>query len=356
MNTPAPAPSDARAWRLITWVTLASLALSVLMFAPRLWLMRGYLPGTFQWDRAHTFLLQCELPFRRDIEAAMLWRLLPPLVCHFLGLHGWTALALPWIGIVSMTAFVARVLARRSAEARVVFGGTVLFTTTSAVLVPVGWLGINDAWAWLGLLAVAFAESWWARLLACLLCPWIDERFLIGLPLAWAVRLTDSPARNGIGSLLPLLGLVPYVALRLLLSSDPQIAGPTREFLAHHFQQAIILLPWAPLAWWMGLRAAWLPAVNAIRLRPVLLGGGAALTLVVCMLLAADMSRSAAILVPLVLLGVCKFADAQPQLAPRIILAAGIANLLIPAAHISFTKFDPIHNLAIELFRLWRGN
>jgi hypothetical protein len=121
------------------------------------------------------------------------------------------------------------------------------------------------------------------------------------------------------------------------------------------FRQAVGLVPWAPLAWWMGLRAAWLPAAHAIRLRPWLLGGGAAVTLMVCMLLAADMSRSAAVLTPLVLLGGFAFASQRPDLAPRVALTAGIANLLIPAAHIVATKFDLIDNLALELFRVLRG-
>jgi len=155
--------------RLIVLSTAASLLLSVIFFSPRLWLMTHYLPGTFQWDRAHTFLQQCEQPFRHDVEPAMLWRLLPPIVCHALGLRGWAALAVPWLGIVCATAYVATLLARRLADLGFVFGGTLMFATTSAVLVPVGWLGMNDAWTWLGLLVWAFADSPWARLAACLL-------------------------------------------------------------------------------------------------------------------------------------------------------------------------------------------
>jgi hypothetical protein len=69
-------------------IALACLALGMFFFAPQLWLMTEYQPGTFQWDRARTFLLQCEIPLRRDIEPAMHWRLLPPLVCHALHLRG----------------------------------------------------------------------------------------------------------------------------------------------------------------------------------------------------------------------------------------------------------------------------
>lgn len=39
----------------ILFYALPCLALTLFAFSPRLWLMRTYLPGTFQWDRAHTF-------------------------------------------------------------------------------------------------------------------------------------------------------------------------------------------------------------------------------------------------------------------------------------------------------------
>ena len=347
MNAPAPRPI-----RLVLGCTLGALAFSVLCFAPRLWLMREYIPGTLQWDRAHTFLLQCADPFRRDVEPAMLWRLLPPLVCHLLGLRGWGALLLPWLGIVAATGYVAHLHVRRLADIRFVFGGTLLFATTSAVLAPVGWLGLNDGWVWLGLLAVAFAGSPWTLLAACLLCPWVDERFLIGLPLALAVRQADGPAGLGRRDFLPLLGLLPCLAVRVAFAFDPAVAGPTQQFLQASLPQAGRLISWAPLAWWMALRAAWLPTAGAIRRFPWLLGGGAAATLVVSLLLAADQSRSAAILCPLVLLGGFAFAARHPRLAPRVALTVGLVNLLIPAAHVTLTKIDPIDNLLVELIRL----
>jgi hypothetical protein len=351
----SPAPSSAHPPRLAPLCALAALGLSVLAFAPRLWLMREYLPGTFEWDRAHTFLLQCEQPFRRDIEPAMHWRLLPPLVAHTLGLRGWGALALPWLGAAAAALYVARLHAARLADWRFVFGGTLLFATTSAVLVPVGWLGLNDGWMWLGLIVVAFARNPWARLAACLLCPWVDERFLIGLPLALMVRQADTPAAGGWRALAPLAGVLPYAGLRLALARDPAAAQVAHEFLRNSAGAAPALLPWAPLAWWMGLRAAWLPAAHAVAGRPWLLGGGALATLAACLLVAADLSRSAAILCPLVLLGTFAFAARRPDLAPRAALTCGVANLLIPAAHITAGKLVRIDNLVLELFRLLRA-
>jgi hypothetical protein len=350
-------------WVQAVLIALVCLALSLVFFSPRLWLLRSYLPGTYQWERAHTYLLQCEAPFRRDVEPAMYWRLLPPLVCHALGLKGSLPLALPWAGVVALTAYVAILLRRRLANGRFVFGGTLMFACTSGVIVPLHWLGMNDAWVWLGQLAVAFGAAPWTIPAACLLTPWVDERFIIGLPLALLVRsaeLDDAaagrPRLDGKLWLRAFCWLLPYAGLRLAFSFNPTVLHATREFLWYHVvNQAVIILPWAPLGWWMGLRAAWVPASLAIFQRRWPLGATAALTGIVSLLLAADVSRSIAILAPLSLLGLMILSRRQPELAPRFALWVGLANLFIPAAHIVYNKVDLISPLPLELIRLWRA-
>ncbi|MEI7553175.1 MAG: hypothetical protein WCL24_12680 [Verrucomicrobiota bacterium] len=340
-------------------IVLTCLVLSVTFFAPRLWLMRHEVPGSFQWDRARTYLAQCAQPGRRDIEAAMHWRLLPPLVCHALRLPGYTPLALPWLGVIAVTAYAAVLFRRRLDDWRYVAGGTLLFATTSAVLVPVGWLGINDAWVWLGLLAVAFGRAPWATPLACLLGPWIDERFLIGFPLAWLAGRHERGLDWDWSALREGLWLLPYVGVRLGLSRiDGAASAATQQFLAVQFQQGLRLAPLAPLGWWMGLRAAWLPVAYTAGTTPpgrrllatlTLLG-----TLLLTLILASDLSRSIVILLPVVLLGCFQYARRVPLLAPSVLLALGIANLLIPAAHLTYLHIDPINPLPIELLRFLR--
>ncbi len=336
-------------------LALAALALSVLFFSPRLWLMTEEVPGSFQWSRATTFLLQCEAPLRTDVEPAMLWRLLPPLVAHGLHLPGKTPLILPWFGILSATIYVAVLLARRCADNRFVFGGTLLFATTSAVLVPVGWLGLNDAWVWLGLLAVAFGRSAWTAPLACLLCPWIDGRFIIGFPLAWlAGRIDRNEPLCGRPSLTA-LWLLPYVLVRL--SFDRQ-GTATQSFLQNQTNESLQLLPMVPFGWWLGLRAAWVAVGYAVWRasadRRWLFAGVLLATLTVSLLLASDLSRSVAIASPLVLAGCFAAVRRLPELAPRLVLGLGIANLLIPAAHVVHRHIDLINPLPVELFRLLR--
>ncbi len=348
----------ARQPRTIALIAGISLLLSILFFAPRLWLMRDYVPGSFQWDRGHTYLLQCEQPFRRDIEPAMLWRLLPPLVAHTLGLHGRLPLVLPWLGVLVLTGYVAVLHARRLPDARFVFGGTLLFATTSAVLVPVGWLGMNDAWVWLGLLAVAFGRARWAVPVACLLCPWVDERFIIGLPLAWVVRCLDRDAPFFSRAMLSALWLLPYAGIRLGWGGNPVTDIASSGFLGYQLRAGLLLAPLAPLGWWMGLRTGWLGvayAGNSLgtgrRLLPGLVLGG---TLLVMLLLASDLSRSTAIVLPAMLLGGFALARRAPEQAPLVLLCAGGANLFIPAAHVVYTHIDLINPLPLEIIRLFR--
>lgn len=340
--------------QLVFW-SLACLLLTFLFFSPHLWVMRDYFEGRIGGDRARDFLLQCEAPFRRDIEPALMWRLLPPLLCHLLGLGGKIPLLLPYLGLVALTIYVAVLLRRRLPEPKFVFGGILLFTTTSTVLFPLDFLGMNDAWVWLALLGVAFGTGRWVIPVACLFAPWVDERFIIGLPLAMLVRWRDldQPVSWRQAALLG-LWLLPYALVRVAFSFNADAARGTEFFLLYIVHSFPATVPWAPLGWWMGLRVGWVPALYAIRDRPCLLGGVAAATLLLMLILAADISRSTAVLVPVMLLGVFRFARLNPELAPRAAWWAGMINLILPAGHVIGRAIDVASPLPIELLRLIR--
>jgi hypothetical protein len=340
-------------------VALGCLAASLFFFSPRLWLMRSYVAGSFQWTRARTFLLQCAHPFRTDVEAAMQWRLLPPVVCRLLRLPGDTALLVPWLGVIAVTVYAAVILRRQRPGLSFVAGGTLLFAASSAVLVPTGWLGMNDGWAWIGLLAVSFGRSRLAVPAACMLGPWVDERFLLALPLAWIVRCQDRSEPVFSRSLAQLFWLAPYAAARV--GSDLGLLAHRggQSFFRGEAWELVHRAPYVPIAWWMALRAAWVPVCAALWLAPspgrrAALGLALAATLLVGPAVAADMSRSAAMVVPVLLLGCLELDRRLPGRAPQALLLLGAANLLIPAAHVVLDKVDLISPLPIELLRLFR--
>ena len=188
----------------------------------------------------------------------MRWRLLPPLIANALDLSGYIPLVIPWLGVLAATTYVALLMQRRSSDWQFILGGTLLFTTTSAVLVPVGWFGMNNSWVWLGLLLVSFGNSRFAIAVATLLCPWIDERFIIGWPLAWSVRCIDRGQPLISFPLANVLWFLPYVAVRIGVGG--LIFGKNDvSFIKEALHRLPVSVPFIPLGWWMGLRAAWLP-------------------------------------------------------------------------------------------------
>ncbi|MBB5751523.1 hypothetical protein [Prosthecomicrobium pneumaticum] len=344
-------------FRYILVFPFMAAALVLLLQAPRLWVMTDYRPGTFQWDRAQTFLLQVSEPFRSDIEAAMRWRLLPPLVGHYLQLPGYWPFVIPWIGLFCLLAYVGRLLWERHASAAYVFGGVLLVATTSAAIVPLHWYGINDAWVWLALLVVAFDRSRAAVLAAVLLAPWVDERFIIGLPLAWLVRGSRTENRLLGRDLWLLAPLLVYAAIRGGLTFFGAGTTVERAFMADSLRMAAGWVGLTPLGWWFGLRAAWFPLGAAVAdQRPT------SRVLFVCVMLAtyglttitaADISRSSAIVLPVVVLGMLGFPARFGPKAGRVLLWTGIAGILLPMAHIVGRKIDPVENIAIEIMRLF---
>lgn len=341
-------------------IAVLCLGLVVCAFSPHLWVIANRAPDSYEWARATTYLRQCAHPFDHAVEPAMRWRLLPALIAHGLGLTGNAPLVIPWLGVLALVSWVATRLLGTLGDWRYAAGGTLVFACTSACLVPIGWLGMNDAWIWLGLLVVAFSESRAALVSACLLVPWVDERFLIGLPLAWAVRIVSGTERLPTARSLvwPVMLVLPYAAIRIGLGGAPWAEHVERSFLKDQIRTSLQSLPYAPLAWWMGLRIAWAAVVYGIlalyRDDRWIVSAIAAATAGISLLLASDMSRSIAILCPLAMLGLVELARRRPAEAPRIAAWAGVIALLIPAAHVVYHTIAPIDNLVFELVRLHR--
>jgi hypothetical protein len=122
-------------------------------------------------------------------------------------------------------------------------------------------------------------------------------------------------------------------------------------------------LPYAGLGWFMGLRAAWVLLFLGVagaswRTTPRTALGPALLLcapVAVITLVAADTGRTTTMLLPLVLLGV-NFLVTQhgADIARRWVGGLLLANLLIPAMHVTYQHGDLINCLRIEAYRYLR--
>ncbi len=347
--------------RRLFLIIAASLALSVLMFGPNVSQIQSYYAGHYYYPRTDDFLAQCKDPMRRDLQSTTVqWRLLVPLVCHVLRLPGKTPFVVPWLGAVAVVAYAAALFRRRLNDWRFVAGGTLLFETPWGVLITTRRFGKNDSWVWLAVLTVAFGRAPWAVPVACLLGPWVDERFLIGFPLAWLVARFERGKTWDWRAMSEGLWLLPYAAIRLWLGRHDEAAHQASHLaLAIYIPQIITLVPMLPLGWWMGLRAAWLPVGYACWTTPPgrrLLGAATLLFTVVNTIgLSYDLSRSIAIVVPVAFLGCFEYARRAPKSAPRVLLALGIANLFLPAAVVMDQDIDPMAPLPAEILKLYTG-
>ena len=342
---------------------LGTLLLSLFFFCPHLWIVFGPpAPGSTIWARGTQFILQCEHPFRPDLlDQGLVWRLAPALLGHVLHLRGNAVFLVPWAGLAVLLCLTTQLAWRFTRDLRSTWLFTALLGTTSATLTVTGWLGFNDAWYASALLLVAFQPQT-AVLAACVfLGPWIDERFVLALPLAFYVH----HKMHGPGRLKLLFGLTAtsvglYLAIRV---SNPWglPAGRVTAYLANclaHFHE---WLPWTTLGWFMSLRAVWLlvlaPLVLLLRDdrrgEACLLSAVIAAPLACITLVAADLSRAPTMLLPLAFLGLAQAVTRCPPATLRWILAGLLAaNLLMPSMHVTYKYSDVINMLPIEVARL----
>lgn len=352
------------AWQALVATVAAALLLNVFFFSPKFQLWDFTIEGSYETTRARAFLAQCADPFTPVDDRAMQWRLLPPLVCHVLHLGPRASLAVPWVGVVFLLTSAATILHQRGLSRLQAALATALMATTSAVIVPMMWLGVNDAWVWAALLWVAFGRSRWTLILGCLLAPWIDERFIIGFPLAFCLRQLvpkdgGAPPRPLLflrDLFLATLWLLPYAVVRLWLSQRGE--DQSGALLTSHLTGFLTWMPITPLAWWMAFRVGWVPMLfAAATLRhppfaaaPML----TAATLLVMMILAADLSRSSAIVLPMFIAGTILAVKKFPTWATAGLAGLLATNLALPALHVVYTKVDLISPLPIEVYRVLR--
>jgi hypothetical protein len=334
--------------QFVTYTVLAALAVVMLFYPPRLYLLVGMNPHCFDWNRGFNFVAQCQDPFYPKEEPALRWRLLPALIGHYVLRRNLEMLLMIGpLGVVAVLSYLTVILERHAGRL-CSFLGVVLLATTSAILTACDWLGINDPWAWLGVLVVAFSLRRWPLVAACILGPWIDERFILALPLAVLIRCRDkSPRELFKTALLAGLILAPYVLARLIVVA--QGGSPDAGFLRGTLTICGRWMPFMPLAWWLGYRVLWAGMVLAL----AELGRGAIAitlgTLLVVGTLAADLTKSVAVIFPLAVLAVLIVCRRWPRHAPLILTAALGVQLLLPDAHIVDLYVTPVLPLPFVL-------
>jgi hypothetical protein len=333
--------------RMLFAVVAASLAILVCawFYPPRLevWSRRDV--RLQEWYRADAFLKQCQEPLRQDVEPAVRWRLLPPVVCHALGLRGNEPLAFCWVGLGVFAVALAARLDRLTGSRGWTAIGTVGFATSGPFITALGWLGMNDGWYLLALLETVAGRSLWALAVWTCVGPWVDERFLIALPLALVVRMrlpgpqTASWKRTcaAAGA-----GIAPYVLLRVAFSlthRDVVSSG----YVGAMLEVFRLYAAYVPLGWAMGFRTLWLVIAAGLLANESGRGPRAACmalalaSLIFISVVAWDLDRSTGILLPAYIAGIVAAAKAPDSRKSRLLLA-GLAcvllNLALPYAHI----------------------
>ena len=175
---------------------LLSFIVGISFFCPRYVLWRGLeIPQALihpEVNGANFRLQQIERPFAPSENLThwpLRWRILFPLLAHYLNLSPKVFFALPFAGCFLVLGLIAHIVLRETESALLALLSSMLAATTSWFFVSTGWLGYFDSWYVLGLLCVACIHSRVVLVSCCLLMPWVDERFIVAFPLAFAMRV-----------------------------------------------------------------------------------------------------------------------------------------------------------------------
>lgn len=358
---PDPAGAIRRPWPrllLILAATVVALGLSVLAITPKLLPWRDnplvyettkvapmikQLTDPGGWDRVHW-----SDPEFNGIQTIR-WRLLPPVFGRLLHLPPPVYLTLPWLGLLWLTALCIHYSMTQGATALQAGALGVLVGTSSATFSASCAVGYFDPFYLIALLVACFTPSRLLFLAACLLGPWVDEKFLLMLPACCILRWTWQPIRQWWAP--AVAGIAPYCLFRLVAWAlgDTSV---TRQF---DMQGAVFwdYAPALPAGWWYGFRVGWvliaLGLWQAGRLlderQRWLLFAALAGAIGSVSFLAWDTTRSIAMLLPALVIGLsfAPFRRYVPWLAA--------INLLLPAAYVWCARPEtvPLKSILVKL-------
>jgi hypothetical protein len=343
-------------------IAVGALALSLFFHTPHLWMFAQPVPGSVYWDRGLQFIQQCDSPLGAPLtDAGLAWRIAPVLLAKGLGLHGYGALVIPWLGLLLLLAQCAWIVMHRTSDARFAAIATALVGTTTATLQTTCWLGINDAWYAAALVAIALQPARALLIIAAIVGPWIDERFILAVPLALLIRHRTGVPGSGmrLASMVVLVSLVAYFGLRG--GNVLHLTGASSQKYWNYVLGGIpAWWPWVSIGWFAGLRAGWLLVIFALGETWRAAGGRIAAALgffalapmAVMSVLASDSSRSPTMLLPLLLLGILRLRIWKGETdARRILGAVLLANLVLPAMIVTYQNVDVINLFPVEAVR-----
>ena len=217
-----------RDWTKAIGLGLLAAGITLCFFCPRLFAWEAldvpgleYLPEV---NRANFVMQQLSNPWlvvTNVGNVVIMWRLLFPIIWYILGLPSTAFLAVPMIGCWAVLAFATHRIKIVTGRWLWAFVGAIVLSGCSWFFISMGWLTYADSWIVLAFVAIAYARSPWCLLVVGILAPWIDERFVIGLPLAILVRIlhpVNEPGlatRNPMESMACFPGVIFYVGIRL---------------------------------------------------------------------------------------------------------------------------------------------
>lgn len=333
--------AQVRLWVGLIGLTVVVVMLSVAAITPKLVPWKDN-PFVYETTKVPVMLEQLASPADWDKERlndpmfdgaqSIRWRLLPPVVGNVLSLSPGFYLTLPWLALPWMIFLCCKYSLERKASVLQAGAIGILVGTSSAFFSASGAIGYFDPFYIIALLMVCFSPSRIVFTAACVLGPWIDEKFLLMLPACVLARYDWSPSIKWFviaGAAISPYCLIRFAALFLGDSSfDRQFSMQGEVFWSY--------APALPEGWWYGFRLGWLPILLGIFVCHRELGPkfGPIFTF---MLLAAigsisflawDTTRSIAMVMPLMLLGL------KVEKIRKYLPALAAANLLLPAAYV----------------------
>jgi tetratricopeptide (TPR) repeat protein len=344
-------------------------ALLLFFFCPRFILWRG-LSFPEAWfnpevNRAVDVLAQLRHPLVKvanPSNAGIIWRLFFPVLGRCIRLPETAFLLLPHLGCLLVLGMILHLVYARTRDALYSVLAALVLGSASWFFVSMGWLAYFDSWYVLGLLIAAFVPSRTALIATCLICPWIDERFVLGFPLCFLVRCAVlerfGAEQRGLlrrEAAVAALLLGPYLlarALALACSVDPGSKHQLSERLAAVYPPNLVAR-----GIWQGLRGAW-AFVLAFLLevssgRRLILSGlfilASVATLIVNLFAAGDISRSMSVFMPAALGGVILLSRRDWRTCRIILILALGGALAMPAEHVVASFTIPIRSLAQEI-------